>query len=53
MSSIATKCGGVSDLDMVILNPEDSQHVKATYVHIWNTTNLSNALLSTFVFLGH
>jgi len=31
-------CGGVSDLDTVLLNPEDSQHIKATYVHIWNTT---------------
>jgi hypothetical protein len=30
--------GGVSGLDTVILNPEDLQHVKATYVHIWNTT---------------
>jgi hypothetical protein len=26
--------GGVSDLDPVSLNPEDSQYVKATYVHI-------------------
>ena len=32
------KFGGVSDLDTVIFNPEDSQHVKATYLHIWNTT---------------
>src|SRR5712691_8497776 len=31
--------GGVSDLDTMILNPEDSQHVKATYIHIWNTTD--------------
>jgi hypothetical protein len=30
--------GGVSDLDIVIRNPADSQHVKATYIHIWNTT---------------
>jgi hypothetical protein len=30
--------GGVSDLDTVIRNPADSQHVKATYIHIWNTT---------------
>ena len=29
--------GGVSDLDTVIRNPADSQHVKATYIHIWNT----------------
>jgi predicted ATPase len=30
--------GGVSDLDTVILNPEDLQLVKATHVQIWNTT---------------
>src|SRR5216683_695927 len=35
----APPTGGVSDLDTVILHPEDSQHVKATYVHIWNTTH--------------
>src|SRR5690349_21810337 len=33
--------GGVSDLDTVILNPKDSQYVKATYIHVWNTTALS------------
>jgi hypothetical protein len=35
--------GGVSDLDTVILNPEHSQYVKATYVHIWNTTGVSSS----------
>ena len=28
----------------MILNPEDLQHVKATYVHIWNTTCVMNAV---------
>jgi Transposase DDE domain group 1 len=35
--------GGVSDLDTVIRNPADSQHVKATYIHIWNTTRKTTA----------
>jgi hypothetical protein len=39
--SYRTLTGGVSDLDTVILNPEDSQYVKATYIHIWNTTRRS------------
>ena len=38
--AVSKKEGGVSDLDTVILNLEDSQHVKSTYVHIWNTTRV-------------
>ena len=30
--------GGVSDLDTVIRNPADSQHVRAIHLHIYNTT---------------
>jgi len=33
--------GGVSDLDLVILNLVDSQHVNALYIHIRNTTLFS------------
>jgi len=29
--------GGVSNLATVIRNPENSQHVKVTYIPIWNT----------------
>jgi hypothetical protein len=32
------RMGGVSDLDTVIHNPADSQHVRAIHLHIYNTT---------------
>jgi hypothetical protein len=47
--------GSVVDLDTVIRNPADSQHVKATYLHIYNTTCkllFASVLADEFVLAG-
>jgi hypothetical protein len=41
--------GGVSELDTVIRNPEDLHHVKATYVHSWNTTLSTNRFILSII----